>query len=403
MEAKRGLIAKIIHGNLVFQIIIGIVLGVIVASLSNEVAQAVSIFGSLFVGALKAIAPILVFVLVSTAIATKEVGTSSNMKPIIVLYLIGTFLAALIAVVASFLFPVDLVLIDATTNNLNPPDSVISVLKGVLFNMVDNPVNALATGNFIGILVWAIALGIAMHYSSQDTKNVSSDIAHGVTKIVHFIIRLAPLGIFGLVANTFSKTGFEALLGYGKLLLVLVGTMLFIAFIVNPLIVFIKRRRNPYPLIFTCVKESGITAFFTRSSAANIPVNLNLCKKLGLNEDTYSISIPLGATTNMAGAAVTITVLTLATVHTLGISVDIATALLLSVVSALAACGASGVAGGSLLLIPLACSLFGISNDIALQVVAIGFVIGVIQDSMETALNSSTDVVFTAACDEKEI
>jgi serine/threonine transporter len=403
MEAKRGLIAKIIHGNLVFQIIIGIVLGVIVASLSNEVAQAVSIFGSLFVGALKAIAPILVFVLVSTAIATKEVGTSSNMKPIIVLYLIGTFLAALIAVVASFLFPVDLVLIDATTNNLNPPDSVISVLKGVLFNMVDNPVNALATGNFIGILVWAIALGVAMHYSSQDTKNVSSDIAHGVTKIVRFIIRLAPLGIFGLVANTFSKTGFGALLGYGKLLLVLVGTMLFIAFIVNPLIVFIKRKRNPYPLIFTCVKESGITAFFTRSSAANIPVNLNLCKKLGLNEDTYSISIPLGATTNMAGAAVTITVLTLATVHTLGISVDIATALLLSVVSALAACGASGVAGGSLLLIPLACSLFGISNDIALQVVAIGFVIGVIQDSMETALNSSTDVVFTAACDEKEI
>lgn len=243
MEAKRGLIAKIIHGNLVFQIIIGIVLGVIVASLSNEVAQAVSIFGSLFVGALKAIAPILVFVLVSTAIATKEVGTSSNMKPIIVLYLIGTFLAALIAVVASFLFPVDLVLIDATTNNLNPPDSVISVLKGVLFNMVDNPVNALATGNFIGILVWAIALGVAMHYSSQDTKNVSSDIAHGVTKIVRFIIRLAPLGIFGLVANTFSKTGFGALLGYGKLLLVLVGTMLFIAFIVNPIIVFIKERK----------------------------------------------------------------------------------------------------------------------------------------------------------------
>jgi serine/threonine transporter len=401
MQANRGLIAKIVNTNLVFQIIIGIILGVVVASISTQAAQAVSIFGSLFVGALKAIAPILVFVLVSTAIATKEVGTSSNIKPIIILYLIGTFLAALIAVIASFLFPINLVLINATNTNLNPPDSVISVLKGVLFNMVDNPVNALATGNFIGILVWAIALGIALHYSSQATKNVSNDIAIGVTKIVRFIIRLAPLGIFGLVANTFSKTGFTALLGYGKLLLVLVGTMLFIALVINPLIVFFKKKSNPYPLIFTCIKESGITAFFTRSSAANIPVNLNLCKKLGLNEDTYSISIPLGATTNMAGAAVTITVLTLATVHTLGISVDIATALLLSVVSALAACGASGVAGGSLLLIPLACSLFGISNDIALQVVAIGFVIGVIQDSMETALNSSTDVVFTAACNKE--
>ncbi|MBE0497476.1 MAG: serine/threonine transporter SstT [Campylobacterales bacterium] len=403
MEAKGGLIPRLANGNLVFQIMVGIVLGVVVASVSSQAAEAVSIFGSLFVGALKAIAPILVFVLVSTAIATKEVGAGANMKPIVVLYLIGTFLASLIAVIASFLFPVHLVLIDAANGSFNPPDSVIGVLKGVLFNMVDNPVNALATGNFIGILVWAIALGVAMHYSSQETKNVSHDIAQGVTKIVRFIIRLAPLGIFGLVAETFSQTGFGALLSYGKLLLVLVGTMLFIAFVVNPLIVFIKRKKNPYPLIFTCLKGSGITAFFTRSSAANIPVNLNLCKKMGLNEDTYSISIPLGATTNMAGAAVTITVLTLATVHTLGISVDLPTALLLSVVSALAACGASGVAGGSLLLIPLACSLFGISNDIALQVVAIGFVIGVIQDSMETALNSSTDVVFTAACDEKEI
>jgi len=264
--------------------------------------------------------------------------------------------------------------------------------------MVDNPVNALLTSNFIGILVWAIAIGFAMHYSSNETKRVFFDVSTGITKIVKFIIKLAPFGIFGLVANTFAQTGFEALLSYSKLLLVLVGTMLFIALIINPIIVFIKTKKNPFPLVFTCLKESGITAFFTRSSAANIPVNLNLCKKLGLKEDTYSISIPLGATTNMAGAAVTITILTLATVHTLGMSIDLGTALLLSFVSALAACGASGVAGGSLLLIPLACSLFGISNDIALQVVAIGFIIGVVQDSMETALNSSTDVIFTAAC-----
>lgn len=267
--------------------------------------------------------------------------------------------------------------------------------------MVDNPINALQTGNFIGILVWAVALGFAMHYSSEDTKNVFFDISSGVTKIVKFIIRLAPFGIFGLVANTFAKTGFAALFSYGKNLALLVGTMLFIAFVVNPIIVFIKTKQNPFPLIFTCIKDSAITAFFTRSSAANIPVNMNLCKKLNLDENTYSVSIPLGASTNMGGAAVTITILTLATVHTLGINVDLGTAVLLSIISALAACGASGVAGGSLLLIPLACSLFGISNDIALQVVAIGFVIGVVQDSLETALNSSTDVVFTASCASK--
>lgn len=398
MNASSNLVDRYASGNLVVQILIGIVAGVVVATVSPDMANAVSILGSLFVGALKAIAPILVFVLVATAIATKEVGTQINIKPIITLYLVGTFLAALTAVLASFLFPVDLVLMDAASASLNPPDSVLSVLKDVLFNMVDNPVNALATGNFIGILVWAIAIGFAMHYSSADTKSVFDDVSTGITKIVKFIIRLAPFGIFGLVANTFAQTGFDSLLGYSKLLGVLVGTMLFIAFVINPIIVFVKTRKNPYPLIFTCVKESGITAFFTRSSAANIPVNMNLCKKLNLNEDTYSVSIPLGATTNMAGAAVTITVLTLATVHTLGIVVDIPTALLLSVVSALAACGASGVAGGSLLLIPLACSLFGISNDIAMQVVAIGFIIGVIQDSLETALNSSTDVIFTAAC-----
>lgn len=398
MKKKRSLWTMYMDGNLVLQIIIGIILGVVLAWLVPEVAGIASILGSLFVGALKAVAPILVFVLVMAAIATKNVGTTANMKPIIILYLVGTFSAALIAVVVSFMFPVELILPDASSSSLTPPSSVVEVLKGVLFNMVDNPISALSNANYIGILFWAIASGVALHYSSENTKELLKDASEAITKIVRFIIGLAPFGIFGLVVDTFAKTGFSALFSYGKLLLVLVGVLLFVMFVVNPLIVFVKTRKNPYPLIFTCVKESGITAFFTRSSAANIPVNLALCKKLKLNEDTYSISIPLGATINMAGAAVTITVLTLATVHTLGISVDLPTALLLSVVSALAACGASGVAGGSLLLIPLACSLFGIDNNTAMQVVAIGFVIGVVQDSLETALNSSTDVVFTATC-----
>jgi serine/threonine transporter len=402
MESKNGVVQRYINGNLVIQILVGIVLGVIVAMISKELAMSFSILGTLFIKALKAIAPVLVLVLVATAIMKKEVGVETGMKPILTLYFIGTFLSALVAVVVSFLFPTTLVLLEGTTEQLSHPGSIIEVLKTVLFNIVDNPVNALLSGNFIGILAWAIALGFAMHYSSNETKKVFEDVSHGVTKIVKFIIKLAPFGIFGLVAETFAQTGFTALLGYSQLLLVLVGTMLFVAFVINPIIVYIKIKSNPYPLVLTCIKESGITAFFTRSSAANIPVNLNLCKKLNLNEDTYSISIPLGATINMAGAAVTITVLTLATVHTLGISIDIGTALLLSVIASIAACGVSGVAGGSLLLIPLACSLFGISNDIALQVVAIGFVISVVQDSMETALNSSTDVIFTAACHKKD-
>ena len=402
MESKNGIVQRYINGNLVIQILVGIVLGVIVAMISKELAMSFSILGTLFIKALKAIAPVLVLVLVATAIMKKEVGVETGMKPILTLYFIGTFLSALVAVVVSFIFPTTLVLLEVSTEQLSHPGSIIEVLKTVLFNIVDNPVNALQTGNFIGILAWAIALGFAMHYSSNETKKVFEDVSHGVTKIVKFIIKLAPFCIFGLVAETFAQTGFTALLGYSQLLLVLVGTMLFVAFVINPIIVYIKIKSNPFPLVLTCIKESGITAFFTRSSAANIPVNLNLCKKLNLNEDTYSISIPLGATINMAGAAVTITVLTLATVHTLGISVDIGTALLLSVIASIAACGVSGVAGGSLLLIPLACSLFGISNDIALQVVAIGFVISVVQDSMETALNSSTDVIFTAACHKKD-
>ena len=402
MESKNGIIERYVNGNLVIQILVGLVLGIIVAMISKDLAMSFSILGTLFIKALKAIAPILVFILVAAAIVKKEVGVKSNMRPIITLYFIGTFLAALVAVIASFLFPTKLVLLDIPTEQLTHPGNILDVLKTILFNIVDNPINAILTGNFIGILAWAIALGFAMHYSSSETKKLFEDASIGITKIVKFIIKLAPFGIFGLVAETFAQTGFTALLGYSQLLLVLVGTMLFVAFVINPIIVYIKIKSNPFPLVLTCIKESGITAFFTRSSAANIPVNLNLCKKLNLNEDTYSISIPLGATINMAGAAVTITVLTLATVHTLGISVDIGTALLLSVIASIAACGASGVAGGSLLLIPLACSLFGISNDVALQVVAIGFVISVVQDSMETALNSSTDVIFTAACHKKD-
>lgn len=397
------LVARYKEGNLILQILIGMVLGVSVALFSSQLAMSAALLGTLFVGALKAVAPVLVLVLVSTAIATKEVGIKTNIKPIIYLYIIGTFLSALIAVMVSFAFPVTLVLVDAAKASVAPPQSVVAVIKGVLVNMVDNPINALAKGNYIGVLTWAVAAGIALHYSSNQTKLVLKDASEAMTKIVRGIIRLAPFGIFGLVAETFAETGFSALLGYAQLLILLVGTMLFSALVLNPLLVYFKTRTNPYPLVFRCLKDSGVTAFFTRSSAANIPVNMALCKKLGIEEDTYSVSIPLGATTNMAGAAITITILTLATVHTLGIAVDIPTALFLSVVASIAAAGVSGVAGGSLLLIPLACGLFGISDQIAMQVVAIGFLIGVVQDSTETALNSSTDVVFTAACSEKPL
>jgi serine/threonine transporter len=382
--------------GLVPQIILGIFCGVALASWSAEAGQAVAIFGALFVKALKAVAPILVFILVASSIANRKIGGASNMKPVLVLYLTGTFLAALTAVAASFLFPTTLVLA-GTADAVTPPEGISQVIKTVLFQVVDNPINALLTGNFIGVLAWAIGLGLGLHHANKTTKQVFADVSHGVSMLVTFIIKLAPIGIFGLVAETVATTGFAGLASYGQLLAVLVGSMLLIAFVVNPILVFATTRKNPYPLVLTCLRESGIPAFFTRSSAANIPVNMMLAEKLKLDEDTYSVSIPLGATINMAGAAITITVLTLATVHTLGIPVDFATAMLLSVVASICACGASGVAGGSLLLIPLACGLFGISSDIAMQVVAIGFIIGVIQDSCETALNSSTDVVFTAA------
>ncbi|PPB54113.1 serine/threonine transporter SstT [Campylobacter hyointestinalis] len=402
MGMLRGITKRYMDGNLILQIIIGIVLGAVLGFIANSgnqmalsIANSMSILGSLFVGALKSVAPILVFILVSSSIIVKEFGNANGLKKIIMLYLIGTFLASLSAVIASFLFPTTLVL---QTNNaeLLAPQSIIVVLKDLVFKMVDNPVHALSTGNYIGILTWAIGMGIALRHCAVETKKCLKDISEGITKVVKFIIRLAPFGIFGLVSTSVAQTGFEALGGYAKLLIVLVGTMLFVAFVINALIVYFVTKKNPYPLIMTCVKESAVTAFFTRSSAANIPVNMNLCKKLNLDEKLYSISIPLGATINMAGAAVTIAVLALSAVNTLNIQIGFLDALLLSVITAIGACGASGVAGGSLMLIPLACSLFGISNDIAMQVVAVGFIIGVIQDSVETALNSSTDVLFTA-------
>lgn len=396
MQNNNSLISRLANGNLVLQILVGIIAGVALAMISPSAATSMSIFGSLFVGALKAIAPILVFVLVAASIASQNKNSSSNMRPVITLYLVGTFLAALTAVLMSFAFPTSLTLVNAATGT-TPPEGIGEVLNTLLFKIVDNPVNALVNANYIGILAWSVGLGLALRHANSATKDMFSDISHGVSGVVRFIIRLAPIGIFGLVATTFATTGFEAIAGYAQLLAVLLSSMAIIALVVNPLLVYLKTKQNPYPLVFQCLRESGVTAFFTRSSAANIPVNMALCEKLKLNEDTYSVSIPLGATINMGGAAITITVLTLAAVNTLGIQVDLPTAILLSLVAAVSACGASGVAGGSLLLIPLACSLFGISNDIAMQVVGVGFIIGVIQDSAETGLNSSTDVVFTAA------
>ena len=385
--------------SLVKQIVIGLVLGIALAWLSPQAGMAVGLLGNLFVGALKAVAPVLVFVLVMSAIAQHQKGNEAYVKPIIVLYLIGTFLAALSAVIASFMFPTNIILVPTGGIDVTPPSGIVEVLKTLLMNLVANPVNAIANANYIGILAWALVLGAALRHASEGTRTLIADMADAVSTVVKWVIRFAPLGIFGLVASTIAETGFGALVSYAKLITVLVGCMLFIALVVNPIIVWWKIRSNPYPLVFTCLRESGVTAFFTRSSAANIPVNMALAKKLNLHEDTYSISIPLGATINMAGAAITITVLALAAAHTEGITVDFWTAILLSLVATVSACGASGVAGGSLLLIPLACSLFGISNDVAMQVVAVGFIIGVVQDSCETALNSSTDVLFTAAAD----
>lgn len=385
--------------SLVKQIIVGLIIGIILALAFPTQLSGITILGDLFVSALKAVAPVLVFFLVMAAISRHKAGQKTNMKSIIVLYLLGTFLAGTLAVIASFIFKLDMVLPEAGAAETAPPGGIGDVLHTLIFSIVANPIDALLNANYIGILAWAIVLGIALRHASEGTKDVLADISEAVSKAVRWVIRLAPLGVMGLVFNSIATSGLSTLLGYGKLILLLVGTMLVDALVINPLLVYIKIRHNPYPLVLKCLKDSGITAFFTRSSAANIPVNMKLCEELGLDEDTYSISIPLGATINMGGAAITISVLTLAAANTLGISVDLGMALVLCLTSAICACGASGVAGGSLLLIPLACSLFGISNDLAMQVVGVGFIIGVIQDSCETAINSSTDVLFTAAAD----
>ncbi len=378
------------------QIGVGIVAAVGLALISPSAAKASMLLGKLFVSALKAVAPVLVLLLVASAIANRRASHTSQIRPIVSMYLIGTVAAALLAVTMSSLFPTTLALQIADLD-ASAPQGITEVLGGLLQKLVDNPVNAILTGNFIGILVWGVLLGVFLHRAAESTRQMLADSADAVTNIVRLVIRLAPIGIFGLVAGNLAKSGLSVLGGYARILSVLLGSMLIMALLINPLIVWIKMRRNPYPLVLTALRESGVTAFFTRSSAANIPVNLALCERLDLEKDTYAVSIPLGATINMGGAAITITVLTLAAAHTLGINVDLPTALLLSIVAALSACGASGVAGGSLLLIPLSCGLFGISNDVAMQVVAVGFVISILQDSAETALNSSTDVVFTAA------
>lgn len=386
--------------SLVSRIIIAIILGVAVAIFFPEVAPNLSLLGDLFIKALKSVAPILVFVLVLASIANFTVGQSNNkIKPIMYMYGVGMFLAALSAVIASIVFPSTLFLDAAVQGDLQPPGSLIQILKNLLLSFVANPITAIAEANFIGILAWSVALGAAFRHSSDITKTCLNDAANAINHVIRLVISFAPIGIFGLVAVTFAESGLDTLTSYAHLLAVLIGTMVFVALVINPIMVAIVSRKNPYPLVFTCLRESGITAFFTRSSAANIPVNLDLAERLGVSESTASVAIPLGAAINMAGASVTITVLSLATVNTLGIDVDFTTMLILSVVATISACGASGVAGGSLLLIPVACGLFGISTDVAMQVVAIGMVISVLQDSTETALNSSTDVLFTAAVD----
>ncbi|MDX1714471.1 MAG: serine/threonine transporter SstT [Halomonas venusta] len=382
--------------GLIPQILIGIIAGIFIALFTPDIAGNVALLGQLFIAALQAVAPILVFVLVTAAIAAHKKGQPTHIRPVLILYVVGTLVAALIAVAASFLFPTELAL-NAGQIDGNPPGDIFSVLRDLLLNAVANPVSALMEANFIAILAWAIGLGLMLRQASDTTRQALSDLSTAVTRIVTLVIRLAPIGIFGLVAGTLAESGVDALLNYAQLLGVIVGCMLFVALVSNPLLVYLTTRQNPYPLVFTCLRGSAITAFFTRSSAANIPVNLELCRRLKLDADTYAISIPLGATINMCGAAITITVITLATTHTLGITVDFPTALLLCVVSALAACGVSGVAGGSLMLIPMAANLFGIPTEVAMQAVAIGFVISVVQDATETALNSSTDVLFTAA------
>ena len=386
---------------LVKRILVGLVLGAILG-LTIPGATGISILGDIFVSALKAIAPLLVFFLVISSLCNAGNSHGGVIKTVIILYMFSTVLAAVIAVFASMAFPVKLTLATAAATDAAAPQGIAEVLNNLLLNVVANPVSSLVNANYVGILTWAILLGLAFRAANDMTKNVLNDIANGTSAVVSWIINMAPFGIFGLVFNTVSTNGLEIFTTYGKLLALLVGCMLFIYFVTNPLLVYWCIRQNPYPLIFHCLKRSALTAFFTRSSAANIPVNMKVCEDMGLDRDTYSVTIPLGATINMDGAAITITVMTMATAFTLGIHVDIPTAIILSLLAALSACGASGVAGGSLLLIPMACSLFGISDDISMQVVAVGFIIGVIQDSVETALNSSSDLLLSASAEFRQ-
>lgn len=397
-----GLLARFLDCSLIKKIMWGLVAGITLAWYSPNVAIASGILGTLFVSALKAVAPLLVLLLVSAAIAKHKQGQKTSIRPIVILYLFSTFFAAVVAVILSHLFPQMLVL-SATAHVITPPTGIVEILRGLLLSMVANPIEALLHANYIGILVWGMGLGLAFRHSSETSKTLLNDTSEAVTWIVRAVIRCSPVGIFGLIASTLASTGFDVLWKYTHLLILLIGCMLLMALIFHPLLVFLKIRRNPYPLVFTCLRESGVTAFFTRSSAANIPVNMALAKQLKLDKDTYTVSIPLGASISMSGASITITTLTMAAVHTLGINIDIPTAILLSLVASLCACGASGVAGGSLLLIPVACNMFGIPNEVAMQVVAVGFIISILQDSAETALNSSTDILFTAAvCLAKE-
>ena len=395
----NSLIRTIRKIPLINQIAVGLVIGILLAVFLPGTVPVVSIFGALFVKALKGVAPLLVFILVMNAMVQRKEGGDTQMKPIITLYVIGTFAASIVGVTLSFLFPQTLML-QLGNAKVNPPSGIAEVVHNLVLNIVDNPLNAILTANYIGILAWAVIIGLALHKAaSPETKHVLEDLSTSITKVVTWVIHFAPLGIMGLVTQSISASGLSALISYFSLLGVLLGSYFLVALVMNPAIVYLNVHKNPYPLVWATLKESGIYAFFTRSSAANIPVNLNLCKRLGLNPDTYTISIPLGATINMAGASITISVLSLAAAHTLGVSVDLPTALLLCIVSTVGACGASGVAGGSLLLIPVACASFGISNDISMQVVGVGFIISIIEDACETALNSSSDVLFTATAE----
>lgn len=391
-----------LQGSLVKQILVGLVLGIILGMAAPEAAKGAGFLGTIFVTALKGVAPILVFVFVMSSIANQRLGEDLHIKPILVLYMISTFGAAVLAVIASFIWPTQIALV-ADAESLAAPGGILEVFENLILNVVDNPVHAIATANYIGILAWAIAMGVVLRHGVPATREVLSDAAKGVEFVVRIVVRFAPIGIFGLVASTLATTGLEAMTGYFKLLAVLIGTMAAVALILNPFLVWLTIRANPFPYTWMTLRESGVAAFFTRSSAANIPVNLEICRRLDLPESTYSVSIPVGATVNMAGAAITITVLTLSAAFSLGVTVDIPTAIFLSFIAAVCAAGASGVPGGSLMLIPLACGLFGIDQNTAMQVVAVGFIIGVLQDSCETALNSSSDALFTiAACKRAE-